>query len=190
MNIDSDYSSDEEAIVEFLLWERRPYRVRPRVDHFTILDENDFFMRFRLTKQTVLHILDLIEREIETPTDRNHSVPPIVKLLLTLRFYALGTMLISVGDFCGVSKSSACHIVRQVSLAIAHLAPLFIQMPLSEREIQHNQLQFYKRAKLPRIIGAIDCTHVKIQSPGGLHAENFRNRKGYFSINVQTITMH
>lgn len=96
-------------------------------------------------------------------------------------------MLISLGDFWGVSKSSTCPIVRQVYFAIAHLAPQFIQMPSSEREIQHNQLQFYKRAELPRVTGAIDCTHVKIQSPGGLHAENFRNHKGYFSINVQRI---
>lgn len=46
---------------------------------------------------------------------------------------------------------------------------------------------FYAFGKFPRTIGAIDCTHVKIQSPGGAHAENFRNRKGWFSINVQTV---
>jgi len=36
-------------------------------------------------------------------------------------------------------------------------------------------------------LGAIDCTHVAIRSPGGDDAELFRNRKGYFSINVQLI---
>ena len=33
----------------------------------------------------------------------------------------------------------------------------------------------------------MDCTHVKINSPGGNDAELFRNRKGAFSINVQGI---
>ncbi|XP_055907355.1 putative nuclease HARBI1 [Eupeodes corollae] len=42
--------------------------------------------------------------------------------------------------------------------------------------------------KFPRTIGAIDCTHVKIQSPGGELSEAFRNRKGWFSLNVQTIS--
>ena len=40
----------------------------------------------------------------------------------------------------------------------------------------------------PSVLGAIDCTYVKIQSPGGNRTEIYRNRKGYFSINVQIIT--
>lgn len=45
--------------------------------------------------------------------------------------------------------------------------------------------EFYSIASFPDVIGAIDCTHVRIQSPGGENAERFRNRKGYFSINCQ-----
>ncbi|KAK9700633.1 DDE superfamily endonuclease [Popillia japonica] len=41
--------------------------------------------------------------------------------------------------------------------------------------------------RFPRVVGAIDCTHVRLQSPGGNMAENFRNRKGYFSLNVQVV---
>lgn len=37
------------------------------------------------------------------------------------------------------------------------------------------------------MIGAIDCTHVKIRSPGGAEAEYFRCRKGYFSFNCQAV---
>lgn len=39
----------------------------------------------------------------------------------------------------------------------------------------------------PRVLGTIDCTHIKILSPGGDDAEYYRNRKDYFSINVQTV---
>lgn len=39
--------------------------------------------------------------------------------------------------------------------------------------------------KMPGIGGCIDCTHIKIQNPGGPDGEVFRNRKGYFSLNVQ-----
>ena len=46
---------------------------------------------------------------------------------------------------------------------------------------------FYEIANFPGVLGAIDCTHVAIQSPGGEYAELYRNRKGYFSINVQAI---
>ncbi|XP_037731259.1 uncharacterized protein LOC119561849 [Drosophila subpulchrella] len=40
-------------------------------------------------------------------------------------------------------------------------------------------------AKFPNVLGAIDCTHVRIQSPGGDNGELFRNRKLYFSLSVR-----
>ncbi|CAI6354786.1 unnamed protein product [Macrosiphum euphorbiae] len=40
---------------------------------------------------------------------------------------------------------------------------------------------------MPGIGGCIDCTHIKIQNPGGPDSEAFRNRKGYFSLNVQVV---
>lgn len=47
---------------------------------------------------------------------------------------------------------------------------------------------FFNVAGFPCVIGCIDCTHVPIQSPGGTDAETFRCRKGFFSLNVQTVT--
>lgn len=46
---------------------------------------------------------------------------------------------------------------------------------------------FYELANFPAVLGAIDCTHIAIQSPGGDTAELYRNRKGYFSLNVQCV---
>ena len=42
----------------------------------------------------------------------------------------------------------------------------------------------------PGVTGIIDGTHIRIKSPGGPDAELFRNRKDYFSINVQGICDH
>ncbi|RZC10202.1 DDE Tnp 4 domain containing protein, partial [Asbolus verrucosus] len=39
----------------------------------------------------------------------------------------------------------------------------------------------------PLVLGVVDCTHVKLFSPGGDNAEVFRNREDYFSINVQVV---
>ncbi|XP_045541246.1 putative nuclease HARBI1 [Papilio machaon] len=47
--------------------------------------------------------------------------------------------------------------------------------------------RFYSIAGFPRVVGAVDCTHIKINSPGGSNSELFRNRKGYFSLNVQVV---
>lgn len=97
---------------------------------------------------------------------RNHALTSINKLLLTLRFYATGNFLISSGDFIGVSKTMASLAVRDVSIAIAKHRSKFIKMLSTESEISKLQRSFYHIARFPRTIGAIDCTHVKIQNPG------------------------
>ncbi|CAH1971959.1 unnamed protein product [Acanthoscelides obtectus] len=163
-DIDAMFDDDDDAeIVEFLEYERRPYIVREREDFFHSLDDIDFFVRFRLKKITVLYILSLIEEELESVTDRNHSISPINQLLLTLRFYATGNFLLTVGDFIKVSKSSASKIVKKVSEAIATFSGRFIKMPSNDEEIRKAKSSFYEKAHVPRVIGSLDCTHIKIQ---------------------------
>ena len=72
MNFENEilfYDDDEEFGV-YLNYQRRPYTVRTRVDHFNTWDEHDFKTRFRLSKETVLMILDLIGPSISSNTDR------------------------------------------------------------------------------------------------------------------------
>ncbi|XP_055634319.1 putative nuclease HARBI1 [Toxorhynchites rutilus septentrionalis] len=109
-------------------------------------------------------------------------------LIIALRFYALGSVQIAVADFAGICISSVCRIIRRVSFALAQLRSRFIKMPKTQHELHAASREFYSIAKFPRTIASIDCTHVKIQSPGGDHAENYRNRKSWFSINVQTVS--
>ncbi|KAJ3655790.1 hypothetical protein Zmor_014903 [Zophobas morio] len=149
--------------------------------------ELQFFQRFRLTKPTVLHLLTLIEERFEFPTDRNQAVSPINQLLTTLRFFASGGHLSTVADYMGMHISTVSRIVRRVSDAIARLYHHFIKMPQTLMEQRLIQNGFFDIARFPRVIGAINCTHIKIESPGGENAEVFRNRKDYFSINVQAM---
>lgn len=88
------------------------------------------------------------------------------QILLTLRFFATGSFIISAGDFAGVSTTSAHRIIHRVTNAIARLRPHFIKFPITNNEIKKEQLEFYKIARFPRVIGCIDCTHVRVQSFG------------------------
>nr|CAI5853260.1 unnamed protein product [Callosobruchus analis] len=92
-------------------------------------------MRFRLKKTTVLHVLSLIEDDIETVSDRNHSISPITQLLLTLKYYAIGAFFITIASTISASTSSASKIVKIVSLALAKLSRRFIKMPQYEEDI-------------------------------------------------------
>lgn len=104
----------------------------------------------------------------------------MLQLLISLRFFATGSFYITVGDFGGIHSSTMCRIIKKVAEAIASLRPTLIQLPRGSEEIRKTQEEFYKIARFPRVISAIDCTHIRIQSPGGNTAEEFRNRKGFF----------
>jgi hypothetical protein len=166
---------------------RGPTKVRVRVNHFEAWDESDFFDRFRMHKRTANIVLDLVRESLDTKCNRKLVLKPEMKFLCALRFYASGSFLINVGELSGLHKSTVSKIVKQVSESIARLSPNFIKMATNEEEVAKVKRDFFLKAKFPNCVGALDCTHVKIQSPGGEAPELYRNRKGVFSINVQAI---
>jgi hypothetical protein len=97
-------------------------------------------------------------------------------------------MLITCSDFVGIHKSTASRVIRLVTRKIAALRPEFINFPEEEEDRRTVVQEFYNISGFPRVIGAVDCTHVRIRNPGGNNAEYYRNRKSFFSINVQTIS--
>ena len=94
---------------------------------------------------------------------------------------------IAVADMAGVSTATVCRIVNSVSHIIASCAGDEVVFPVTQADRLASISNFYQIAAFPAVLGAIDCTHVAIQSPGGLRAELFRNRKGYFSLNIQAV---
>ncbi|KAK4875391.1 hypothetical protein RN001_011813 [Aquatica leii] len=88
-------------------------------------------------------------------------------LLLTLRFYASSSCLIVMEDFIGVHKSTACETIHRVSIALPRIRQRFIKMPSTAQEVARFRQGFFNIGRFPRCVGAIDCTHIKIQSPGG-----------------------
>ncbi|XP_045446885.1 putative nuclease HARBI1 [Melitaea cinxia] len=166
---------------------RRPRVFQMRRNYYEEYDEESFKTRFRLSKPSALNVLQLIENKLEFPNDKNNSLAPINQLLLTLRYYATGCHQLTMGDFSGVSRPTANRVIHRVTAAIASLSRDYIKFPHTDTDIRKTQLEFYNIARFPKVVGALDCTHIKIISPGGSHAETFRNRKGYMSINVQAI---
>ncbi|XP_063913042.1 putative nuclease HARBI1 [Zophobas morio] len=184
--MDFDAFEDDLEVLE-LIEVGIPRQIYLRADHFHDLPDLQFFQRFRLTKETVLYLLAQIEHHLELPNDRNAAVAPINQLLTTLRLFSTGGHLSSVADYMGMHLSTVSRIVKKVSEAIARLYPQIIKMPRTRMELRRTQNKFFEISRCPRVIGAIDGTHIKIESPGGEHAEVFRNRKDYFSINVQAM---
>ena len=160
--------------------------MRDRQDPFRLFDEEQFIARFRFRKETVLYIVDLISPDIDPPTRRHFAISAHIQVLLALAFYATGSFQITLGDigYSQVHQSTMCRIIRRVSEALARRKNDFIIFPRGAG-VQQVMRGFRNIATIPHVVGAIDCTHVKIANPGGDHAARFINRKGYFSLNCQ-----
>lgn len=85
---------------------------------------------------------------------------------MALRFYASGSFQITVGDFCGIHKSTVSRNLRKVTEYIASLGPRYIYMPRDRSECMQAARDFYDIAKFPNVIGTIDGTHIRMQNPG------------------------
>jgi len=109
------------------------------------------------------------------------------QLLFALRFYATGAFQLVVGDTFGVHKSTVCRVLHRVTAAVCKLRAKYVKFPGTSQERRDVMSIFYAASGMPGVIGAVDGTHIPVQSPGGNDAEIYRNRKGYFSLNVQLI---
>ncbi|XP_030745076.1 putative nuclease HARBI1 isoform X2 [Sitophilus oryzae] len=151
---------------------------------FEFYSEIQFKKRFRFRKEVVRDILLPMVHVREPMTNRGLPVPTLIGLLLTLRFYASGSFQIVCGDLKGLSQSTVSRVVTRITRRLAAHSRTYITFPLNE-DIPEMQRQFSTIANFPNVTGCVDCTHITIKSPGGDVAELFRNRKRYFSINVQ-----
>ena len=134
----------------------------------------------------VLDILELVKERLQPIQVKVSTIPPVIQLLLSLQFYGSGTLLRNDADLFGIHTSTVSRILPQCSRALASLHNEFIYFP-DNQEYRKIHEDFHAIAGLPGVVGVIDCTHVPIRFPGGEQAEIFRNRKGFFSINVQAI---
>ncbi|XP_050042808.1 putative nuclease HARBI1 [Dermacentor andersoni] len=112
----------------------------------------------------------------------------MLQLLIALMYYGAGTFQTVTGDPVHIPQSTVCRAVGKMTLLIAkHLRPMLVRFPQSAR-LPKVMRDFYEVAEFLGVTGCVDCTHVRIKGPGGNDAEVFRNRKGFFSINVQAVS--
>lgn len=97
-----------------------------------------------------------------------------------------------VGNVLQVSQSTISRIIFRVSVLIASHVNRYIRIPISEEARVENKRLFKEAGYgdgvigLPCIDGAIDCTHIRlVHSKFQCIEEIYRNRKGYFFLNVQ-----
>lgn len=161
-------------------------RVRDRTNPYTYFRDDEFQLRYRFRKDTAMDLTEMVREAISRPTLRNACVPAELQVLTFLRFLATGCFLVTDGDLTGIHKSTASRIIHRVASAFAAKRPDYVTFP-DEARVNRVKQDFYEIAGFPGVIGCIDCSHIRIMRPSVEDAELYRNRKGYYSINVQAV---
>ena len=141
--------------------------------------------RFRYDRRTILQITRLLQDDLESSTFRNKAIPPLIKVLISLRFFASGSFQIIITDTFNVDQSTVSKAVHSVCNALVRRSHRFIKFPIAQG-IQENKRKLYDFGNSPNIFGLTDGTYVRIIAPSQ-HEDQFVNRKDYHSINVQVV---
>lgn len=167
---------------------KRKYTIFKRVNPFAQYDEQQFKSRYRSTKAQAIHLYISLDgaHTLEPMTQReNFDIPGLTKLLMALRFYAVGCYSEPLADMFGVSATTVRNAIAEVSYLIClKLKDEYLKMPQAA-ELFREKARFHRIAGFPLVIGAVDGTFIKVKSFGGQYSELYQNRKGYFSINCQ-----
>lgn len=161
---------------------------RDTFDPFRLTDV-EFRRRFRLTKPKAQMLIESLLPHMRN-IPRRGALSPRTRIFAALQFFATGSYQRLVGQSVdiSISQQSVSNCVREVaSLLTQHLAPIFIQFPTTVEQKQLIKNEFFRKYHFPGIIGAIDCTHVRILCPKE-EEHNYLNRKGYHSLNVQIVS--
>lgn len=76
------------------------------------------------------------------------------------------SLILGAGDTMGISKTAAHDIIQLVVNAIVELRKEYIHFPSTPQGMRTQVSQFFSIARFPKVMGAIDCTHIRVQNPG------------------------
>ncbi|KAI4459480.1 hypothetical protein MML48_6g00003793 [Holotrichia oblita] len=143
--------------------------------------DEEYHGLYRFNAENVEWIANhFLEQKVET---RGGALGPKKQMQIFLRFLSDSGFQIGIGNEEGVHRTTICITISHVLPKIVEKAGIWIKFPAESSTDQaiNEWAQVYR---FPCAFGAIDCTHVPIIKPS-LHGDEYINRKGWCSLNVQ-----
>uniref|UniRef100_UPI00398ED19A putative nuclease HARBI1 n=1 Tax=Pristiophorus japonicus TaxID=55135 RepID=UPI00398ED19A len=151
------------------------------------MNDDQCLHRLRFQKDVVTEICNLLQAEFEPQIRVRTALSVTSKVTIALNCYATGYF--QAADMCKISQFAAYTSIREVTDALYRRKADYISFPMSRDKQLEHQSAFLRIASFPRLQGVIDCTHVGLRAPQQT-PKQFRNRKGFLSLNVELICDH
>ena len=161
---------------------RRHPLLRDTLNPMEIYDDVELKRYFRFERQNLWVIIGKLHPYLTHSTGNYGALTSLQQTLVKLRFYATGSMQLTLGSWMHIDQSTVSRTVWTVTNAIIAAYPTPFNIPADV------SIGFYNNYNVPNCIGLIDCTHIRITKPNWIYLPlEYYNRKKYFSINVQVI---
>ncbi|XP_018359046.1 PREDICTED: putative nuclease HARBI1 [Trachymyrmex cornetzi] len=189
---DSLYEDDGDStlyfpLMRYLFSGRKRYRVEQYLEIVESWTEQEFKEHMRLPRQIVFLLIAEFETSVFMPNHLYGSKPISAKLsiFIFLWFMANTEPIRTISDRFDISISSVFRIIRRVIAWILTKLDDVIKWP-QQHNISTVCARFFIKKGIRRVLGTIDCTHIRIQKPL-VNEIPYCNRKKFFSIHLQAV---
>ena len=142
----------------------------------------DFKSLYRFSEQNVQWISSHFLGE--SHERRGGALSSEQRMKIFLRYMADPGFQSGIAEEVGVHKSTVSKTVNSVSKKILEKADTWIKFPSDARDMAAAKFEWLQVLRFPCAIGVLDCMHVRILKPAR-HGDDYINRKGFASVNVQ-----
>lgn len=143
-----------------------------------------YIINYRIERNTFNLLLHLIGPKLNNhPIVGREKIDPVKQLLVTIYILATPDSYRSVSERFGIAKSTAWISTKRVIRAIYSIRNQLIKWPTYE-ETRKTWTTIHRKHGFPKVLGAIDGTHINIAKPNQ-DSNSYINRKGKYSIQLQ-----
>ncbi|XP_040278166.1 uncharacterized protein LOC120993762 [Bufo bufo] len=152
--------------------------------------EDKFFDYTRMSIHSFDELLVLLSPHLQRQdTFMRDCIPPVERLVITLRYLATGQSLASLHFAFLIGKSTASMVVQETCVAIWDvLHPAVMAQPQKEDWLQIAD-HFLQSCNFPNCVGAIDGKHIRVQKPIRSGSQFFNYKKYLFFLRCVTQTI-
>uniref|UniRef100_UPI00398EE84B putative nuclease HARBI1 n=1 Tax=Pristiophorus japonicus TaxID=55135 RepID=UPI00398EE84B len=153
------------------------------------MSDDQCLRRLRFRKDAITEICNLQQPELDPQTRVRIALSVASKVTIALNFYATGSFQDATADICNISQFTAHTVIREVTYVLYGRRADYISFSMTREHQFEHQTGFMHIAHFPRVQGMIDCTHIGLSAPHQA-TEQFRDCKGFLSLNVQLVCDH
>ncbi|CAH0403846.1 unnamed protein product [Chilo suppressalis] len=153
-----------------------------------LLPLDEFVRNYKVSMEMVHYLCSELQEDLAPQSSTGYPVS--LKVISSLKMlldghYQRGNA--NEASQCIGQTTVSKYLNQFVTAVNARLKYQWLNFPGTPRERNQISENFLLKSGVPNILGAIDCTHVKIFPPNGLTNSQYRNRYGDMTINVQLI---